>query len=212
MKPYKVRIEWQTVILARDQTHAMKQAESVIRDGDDASDMVDAVEIKSLEDLPPGWNKDCRPWGEVDPEDRTLGQMLPASVIMTVFYFGCVRQTGHYLWHPTEGQVRRMNQAQPWGNKIDGWVFKDSKAKDDPGVVYSAKLNGWTLVGWADRSVDSRSGSHSTFIVEADISPARLIELAREQWPQVFSRPGFPDLSNVEVTRGEVQTRTQQGG
>ena len=79
MKPYKVRIEWETVILARDETHAMMQAESVIREGDDECDMVNATEIKSLEELPQGWNKDCRPWGETDPMDRTLGQMLPVN-------------------------------------------------------------------------------------------------------------------------------------
>lgn len=79
MKPYKVRIEWETVILARDETHAMMQAESVIREGDDECDMVNATEIKSLEALPQGWNKDCRPWGETDPMDRTLGQMLPTN-------------------------------------------------------------------------------------------------------------------------------------
>ena len=128
--------------------------------------------------------------------EATAGR-LPARNCSTVFYFGCIRQSGHYLWHPTQGQIRRMDQFQPWGNKIDGWVLKDSKAKDDLGVVHSAKLHGWTLVAWADRSVDSRHGSHSTFIVEADIAAERLIELAREQWPQVFSRPGFPSLSNA---------------
>lgn len=79
MKLYKVRIEWETVIRARDETHAMMQAESVIRDGDDESDMVNATEIKTLEELPPGWNKDCRPWGETDPMDQTIGQILEQS-------------------------------------------------------------------------------------------------------------------------------------
>lgn len=79
MKPYKVRIEWETVILARDEMHAMMQAESVIREGDDKSDMVDATEIKTVEELPPGWNKDCRPWGERDPHDRTIGEILSAN-------------------------------------------------------------------------------------------------------------------------------------
>ena len=111
---------------------------------------------------------------------------------LTVMYFGCLRQSGHYLWHPTKGCVTRLDKAQPWGHRIDGGITKDSKERENLGVVQSAKLNGWTLVTWADRSVDSRHGSHSTFIVEADVTPDRLIEMAREQWPQVFSRPGFP--------------------
>jgi hypothetical protein len=64
------------VILARDETHAIMQAESVIRESDDESDMIDAMEIKSLDDLPSGWNKDCRAWGERDSYDRTIGQIL----------------------------------------------------------------------------------------------------------------------------------------
>ena len=121
-------------------------------------------------------------------------QQEPCS---TVLYFGCIHGPGHYLHHPTEGEVPRKDRSHPWGNRIDGWVLRDSKAKVALGAVHSSKINGWTLVAWADRSVDSRHGSHSTFIVEADITPERLIELAREQWPQVFSRPGFPSLSNV---------------
>lgn len=76
MKPYKVNISWETVILARDETHAIMQAESVIRGRDDTFDTVDAEEIKAIDDLPHGWNKDCRPWGERDPWDRTIGQIL----------------------------------------------------------------------------------------------------------------------------------------
>lgn len=89
-----------------------------------------------------------------------------------------------------------MDKAQPWGNYIDAGIFKDSKDKERLGVVHSTHFKGWTMVAWADRSVDSRHGSHSTFIVDAEVTPERLIEMAREQWPQVFSRPGFPDLSN----------------
>lgn len=79
MKPYRVRIEWETVILARDEMHAIMQAESVIRAGDDPSDTVEATEIKNVEELPPAWNKDCRPWGESDPYDRTIGEIISAN-------------------------------------------------------------------------------------------------------------------------------------
>ena len=93
-----------------------------------------------------------------------------------------------------------MDKAQPWGNAIDGgFIFDGKKRTENIGVVASTKRDGWTLVSWADRSVDTRPGSHSTFIMEAEVTPERLIEMAREQWPQVFSRPGFPDLSNVKM-------------
>jgi len=79
MKIYRVRIEWETVIRAKDENHAMEQAERVIRDGDDEHDVVEATEIKSQTELPSGWNAKCRPWGEIDPYDRTLGEILPLA-------------------------------------------------------------------------------------------------------------------------------------
>lgn len=141
----------------------------------------------------------ARPQSPPSPS-TPAGQSLASVPGSTVFYFGCIRQSGHYLWHPTQGQVRRMDKAQPWGNYIDAGIFKDSKDKERLGVVHSTQFKGWTMVAWADRSVDSRHGSHSTFIVEAEVTPERLIEMAREQWPQVFSRPGFPDLSNNRIS------------
>jgi len=160
---------------------------------------------------------DRNPDGIEKPCDCAPYRSLAFAPCSTVFYFGCIDRSGHYLWHPTQGEVRRMDRVQPWGNQIDGGVAGGSKDRETLGVVHSAKLKGWTLVTWADRSVDSRHGSHSTFIVEADISPERLIELAREQWPKVFSRPGFPSLSNAggmarELAAQDSESPTKQNG
>ena len=77
MKLYKVRVEYETVILAESQADAERSAPYILRhNADEDADIVNAHEIKSLADLPQGWNAQCRPWGERDPNDRTIGEIL----------------------------------------------------------------------------------------------------------------------------------------
>jgi hypothetical protein len=113
----------------------------------------------------------------------------------TVLYFGCIDRPGHYLWHLLHGRLSwREFRLTPWGDHIDGGVFGDSKSKHEAGRVHVQKKDGWTAVAWADYSVDRRPGSHSTFLVHADVTAEELIAMAREQWPQVFNRGRFPEL------------------
>lgn len=79
MKLYRVHLEFETVILAESEDAAIKQAESIIKDSDDPASFVAADEIKTLMEIPPGWDKGCRPWGETDPMDRTVGEILIAN-------------------------------------------------------------------------------------------------------------------------------------
>lgn len=77
MKLFKVRIEYETVVRAESAKQAEKDAEYIIRNAaDDPAEIVIAQEITKLEDLPKRWSAQCRPWGERDPMDRTLGAML----------------------------------------------------------------------------------------------------------------------------------------
>jgi hypothetical protein len=76
MRLYKVRVEFETVILANSQKEAEQMSEYVIRRGDDPPERVDLEEITSSEDLPEGWDENCRPWGIRDSMDRTIGQIL----------------------------------------------------------------------------------------------------------------------------------------
>lgn len=81
MKLYKVHIEYETVILAQSKEAAEKDATYSLRyEIDDDPETVFADEIKTTSDLPQGWNPQCRPWGEKDPHDRTIGEILSANV------------------------------------------------------------------------------------------------------------------------------------
>ena len=77
MKLYKVHIEYETVIRAESKEAAEKEAHYAMRyEIDDEPNVILSDEITKLKDLPTGWNPQCRPWGERDPQDRTIGEML----------------------------------------------------------------------------------------------------------------------------------------
>lgn len=77
MRLYKVHIEYETVILADSAESAMEEARYGIRNEiDDQPEAILVDEILKSDDLPAGWNLQCRPWGMKDPKDRTIGQIL----------------------------------------------------------------------------------------------------------------------------------------
>jgi hypothetical protein len=80
MKLYKVHLEYETVIRAESPEAAERKAQYAMHhEIDDEPSMVFSNEITKLDDLPPGWNAQCRPWGERDPHDRTIGRILSAN-------------------------------------------------------------------------------------------------------------------------------------
>lgn len=81
MKLYKVHIEYETVIRAESKEAAEWAASYTMRhEADDEPEVVFADEIKSASDLPQGWNPQCRPWGERDPHDRTIADILSGTI------------------------------------------------------------------------------------------------------------------------------------
>lgn len=111
-----------------------------------------------------------------------------------VYYFGCINRSGHYLWDSVRNSLGYMETKKftPWGNNIDGGIFHKSPDKGKEGCAHWSQHEGWTVVYYADYSVDKRGGSHSTFLVHSLTSADNLLNLAREQWPEVFNRPSAP--------------------
>lgn len=84
MKLYKVEVIYQTVILAESEQDAERNAGYVIKKEDDADpQMIMAEEVTNVAQLPAPWDGECRPWGERDPMDRTIGQVLANMADMT---------------------------------------------------------------------------------------------------------------------------------
>lgn len=77
MKLFKVKAEYETVIRAKDAKSAEREANYIIKHECDSDPIkIDAEEIDSIADLPYGWDASCRPWGERDEFDRTIGDLL----------------------------------------------------------------------------------------------------------------------------------------
>lgn len=109
-------------------------------------------------------------------------------------YFGCLRQSGHYLWRDeyTNTTDPPTVPGFPWDTVIDSGLLKNGKHRD----VYDGKVF-WTCGGkpdlwlaffWWDNSVDKRGASNSGFYVRGfgpelasvDDAPMREAYILRE--------------------------------
>lgn len=108
-----------------------------------------------------------------------------------ILYFGCRGEPGHHI-HCKRSIVRLRDT--PWNTSIDGGLLAQT-SQSHQGLCIHAVKDGWTAVSFWDRSGDSRPNSNSAFLVREEMTPFRLLELARQQWPDVFARHRFPDLS-----------------
>ncbi len=129
---------------------------------------------------------------------------------MRVFYYGCWGGVGHYLWTP-RGQFADEDRALPWApHEIDprlagdpnlmnprmravGIFVWDGNLEHQPeGMVRVHHREGWTAVGWWDRSLDRRFGSNAAFFVEATVDAEEALRAAREAFPAIFARIRYP--------------------
>lgn len=69
MKLFKVEITYEIVILAENWQSAEEEAPFILRNEDDSEPSVGATEIKSLKDLPFGWDAKCYPF-KVKRDDK----------------------------------------------------------------------------------------------------------------------------------------------
>ncbi len=107
------------------------------------------------------------------------------------YYYGCVGDIGHYLWGP--GYSKPCGPSD-WpfgtlGQPLDGEPNFAPLDKTQPtGPMRLTHIEGWTVLGMWDRSVDKRMGSHSTFTAKGDYDREQMIALAAEHFPRVWAR------------------------
>jgi len=113
-----------------------------------------------------------------------------------VFYFGFLG-SGHHLYD-FHGEDAHREVTTPWGYYIDGKLCPQVKDKYEPqGIALLHHKDGWTAIGFWDRSGDTRYGSNSNFLVLGEYTFDEMLALAKAQYPGVFKRMKF---SVVEVT------------
>jgi hypothetical protein len=128
-----------------------------------------------------------------------------------MLYFGCIdfgcigHKVGHHLvtWDgsPPHKYEKNLKEAGLF-DRINGGFCPNR------GVEGNAKLtqeNGWTILAWWDNSVDSRPGSHSTFLKYGIWSADEMRHWAAELFPDVMRRqkkaPMIVETSTARTTK-----------
>lgn len=104
-----------------------------------------------------------------------------------MFFFGCGREVGHYLF---DRHMRHIYQVGPWrGENLDG-VYTPGRleSREDETAVRLTQVDGWTLIGMWDRSVDRRPNSNATFLAPGLLAASSMWDIAKVAFPSIVAR------------------------
>jgi hypothetical protein len=107
-----------------------------------------------------------------------------------VYFYGCManvdgeQEVGHYMYGPDGGTAYRMEN--PWGRCPDGSLCPAGPQRQ--GVALLSQKDGWTAIGFWDRTGDTRGNSNSNFLVQGTYSFDEMVNLAREAYPKLWNR------------------------
>jgi hypothetical protein len=110
-----------------------------------------------------------------------------------VLFFGCVGfgTAGHFLRAPGWRHVPSRcvpDSLQP--TRLDGQLApKDPHQREGRARLHH--LDGWTVVAWWDRSVDTRMNSNSALLVRGTHSFAAVLLAAADAFPELLPRFGL---------------------
>jgi hypothetical protein len=104
-----------------------------------------------------------------------------------LLYFGCIDQSGHYLWGDPQRRSFDFSDT-PWDTQVDGGLCMQGGQPQGQAVLH--QKDGWTAIAFWDRSVDSRPGSNSAFLADKLLSFDEIVALSKERFPAVWKR--FP--------------------
>ena len=116
-------------------------------------------------------------------------------------YFGCWRVAGHYLWAPERRSMFRVDGCPFKADQLDGTFCGDPRLRDHhrgeypgdekhqpQGVPILTQVDGWTIVGFWDRTGDSRYACNSVFLAPGELTRQEVFTLAREYFPEIWER------------------------
>lgn len=124
------------------------------------------------------------------------------------FYFGCWNNAGHYIHQVGGHKLPLYNGAHPfpWDvSELDGGLCpgvwhrpSGHRVKPTEEIQGLARLHhrqGWTAMAFWDRSVDTRGGCNSVFMVEGEHDFEKMCALFQEHFPTVWKRFKFQIVS-----------------
>lgn len=105
-------------------------------------------------------------------------------------YFGCIRSAGHYVLEGSQHAGNRHAEHCEWLSYLDGKL--PPEGSDREGVARLHHFNGCTLLAFWDRSVDTRPGSNSVFLLpNPRLSFERAVAAAKVAYPHIWQRFKF---------------------
>ena len=121
-------------------------------------------------------------------------------MVRLLYYFGCIREAGHYLWtdernsHYPDTISRQTPGLNPALLKaIDGVFAPHCLTEYQPEGLYQESIvPPVRIVAWWDRSVDKRPGSNSALIGYGFYTAEDMVEAAIQQFPSVMNRQPRP--------------------
>lgn len=113
-----------------------------------------------------------------------------------LYYFGCIRQVGHYLWKSdgcsaSENELRVVHDVNPNLLRCIDGIFPPTQVQEE-GLYNDCIVPPLRIVAWWDRSVDKRPGSHSTLLAIGYDSAEEMLDAAMVQFPSVMNRQKRP--------------------
>jgi len=113
-----------------------------------------------------------------------------------MFYFGPWQQVGHYmrsddhLPKDSEGyrKLHGFTKSNPWGYEVDGGLCPKGESE---GVAAIHHKDGWTALSFWDYTVDTRPGSHSTYLAEGDFNFEQMVQMAMRRFSERWNKMPF---------------------
>lgn len=123
------------------------------------------------------------------------------SAARPAIYFGCWQRAGHYFFGPGMRSLRHADVPEALRDDIDGRYPPGGRKagemypRDDTpqveGLATVTQRGAWTVLAFWDRSVDTRRGSNSAFLLHGQHDFTAALALARAAFPEVFARFTF---------------------
>ncbi len=117
----------------------------------------------------------------------------------TLLYFGCIRESGHYLWISRHMRCHSLSSVLHYLPHLKGVNERFLQCLDGiytpaggPDGRYKVSIvPPFTVVAWIDRSQDTRPGSNSA-LLGIGMSPEQMLDEALIQFPEVMQRQPRP--------------------
>lgn len=105
-------------------------------------------------------------------------------------YYGCHYQAGHFPFAPGMVKLRLRQSIARLDGGFTPKTYEQGKAK-------LTHLTGWTIIAFPDYTIDTRPGSHSTFVLPGKLTFEEALAEAKRIFPQVWARIDY-EVSEAE--------------